>query len=162
VLAERFGADAETHDVLETISASCGARIDPKRGLRCGAFLPDLPPPRPPDLPRSVLPRERCRDSPGASFRHENIMGTKVKSLPPITVASVAILPANSLILLSGAPGRIRTSDPQIRSLVLFQPSERGRPYGTGFEDCGDQDQDEEWHHASPPTSPLQTGTNAP
>jgi hypothetical protein len=34
VLAEWFGADAETHDVLETISASCSARIDPKRGLR--------------------------------------------------------------------------------------------------------------------------------
>jgi hypothetical protein len=61
VLAERFGADAETHDVVETISASCSARIDPKRGLRCGAYLPDVPPPRPPDLPRSVLPRERLR-----------------------------------------------------------------------------------------------------
>jgi hypothetical protein len=61
VLAERFGADAETDDVLETISASCGARLDPKRGLRCGAFLPDIPPPRPPDLPGALLPRERLR-----------------------------------------------------------------------------------------------------
>jgi hypothetical protein len=69
VLAERFGADAETDDVLKTISASCSARIDPKRGLTgprmrgpgCGAYLPDIPPPRPPDLPRAVLPRERLR-----------------------------------------------------------------------------------------------------
>jgi hypothetical protein len=43
VLAKRFGADADAQDVLETISASCGARIDPKQGLRCGAFLPDIP-----------------------------------------------------------------------------------------------------------------------
>src|SRR4029077_12669705 len=61
VLAERFGADAETQDVLEAISPCCSARIDPKRGLRCGAYLLDIPPPRPPDLPRSVLPRERLR-----------------------------------------------------------------------------------------------------
>jgi hypothetical protein len=61
VLAERFGADAEAQAVLETISASCGARINPTRGLRCGAYLPDIPSPRPPDLPRSVLPRERLR-----------------------------------------------------------------------------------------------------
>jgi hypothetical protein len=55
VLADRFGADAETHDVLETISASCSARIDPKRGLRCGAYPPDIPPPRPPDFNRLML-----------------------------------------------------------------------------------------------------------
>jgi hypothetical protein len=61
VLAERFGADAETDDVLEAIAASCSARINPKRGLRCGAFLPDIPPPRPPDLPGALLPRERLR-----------------------------------------------------------------------------------------------------
>jgi hypothetical protein len=69
VLAERFGADADTQDVLEAISASCGARIDPKRGPRCGAYLPDIPPPDPrspattgpPDLPRAMLPRERLR-----------------------------------------------------------------------------------------------------
>ena len=61
VLAERFGADADTQDVLETISASCSACINPTRGLRCGAFLPDIPSPRPPDLPRSVLPSERLR-----------------------------------------------------------------------------------------------------
>jgi hypothetical protein len=59
VLAERFGADAKP--VLEAIAASCGARINPTRGLRCGAHLPDIPSPRPPDLPRSVLPRERLR-----------------------------------------------------------------------------------------------------
>jgi hypothetical protein len=39
-----------------------------------------------------------------------------------------------------------------LRGVMIKQPSE----------DCGDQDQDEEWHHAPPPTSPLQTGTNAP
>jgi hypothetical protein len=61
VLAERFGADADTRDVLEAIAASCSARTNPTRGLRCGAHLPDIPPPRPPDLPRSVLPRERLR-----------------------------------------------------------------------------------------------------
>jgi hypothetical protein len=51
----------EAQAVLETIAASCSARINPKRGLRCGAYLPDIPPPRPPDLPRAVLPRERLR-----------------------------------------------------------------------------------------------------
>jgi hypothetical protein len=51
VLAERFGADAETDDVLEAISA----------------YLPDIPPPRPPDMPRSILPRERLRLIRGAS-----------------------------------------------------------------------------------------------
>jgi hypothetical protein len=37
VLAKRFGADADTHDVLEAISASCSARIDPQTGaaMRC-------------------------------------------------------------------------------------------------------------------------------
>jgi hypothetical protein len=61
VLAERFGADAEAQAVLEAIAASCGARVNPTRGLRCGAYLPDVPPPRPPDLPRSIMPRERLR-----------------------------------------------------------------------------------------------------
>lgn len=61
VLAERFGADADTQDVLEAISASCSARVEPRRGLRCSAFLTDVPPERPPDLPRSMLPRERLR-----------------------------------------------------------------------------------------------------
>lgn len=61
VLAERFGADAELRDVLEAISGSCGARVDPRRGLKCAAYLPDVPPPRPPDLPRALLPRERLR-----------------------------------------------------------------------------------------------------
>jgi len=58
VLAERFGADAELLDVLEALSGSCRVRVEHRRGLVCGAYLPDVPPPRPPDLPRALLPRE--------------------------------------------------------------------------------------------------------
>jgi len=61
VLAERFGAEADTQDVLETLSASCRYRIEPRGSQRCGAFLPDIPPPEPPDLPRALLPRERLK-----------------------------------------------------------------------------------------------------
>jgi hypothetical protein len=60
-LAERFGADADVRDVLEAVSSSCRARVDHHRGLNCAAYLPDIPPPRPPDLPRSMLPRERLK-----------------------------------------------------------------------------------------------------
>jgi hypothetical protein len=60
-LAERFGADADMRDVLEAISSSCRARIDPNRRLICAAYLPDIPPPAPPDLPRAMLPRERLK-----------------------------------------------------------------------------------------------------
>jgi hypothetical protein len=38
------------------------------------------------------------------------------EKLSPISVASAANLSPKSLMLLAGAPGRIRTSDPQIRS----------------------------------------------
>jgi hypothetical protein len=60
-LAERFGADANLRDVLEAISASCGVRTGHYRGLTCAAYLPDVPPPQPPDLPRAMLPRERLK-----------------------------------------------------------------------------------------------------
>jgi hypothetical protein len=60
-LAERFGADADMRDVLEAVSSSCRARIERHRGLTCAAFLPDIPPPEPPDLPRALLPRERLK-----------------------------------------------------------------------------------------------------
>lgn len=60
-LAERFGADADLRDVLEAVAGSCRARTERHRGLICAAYLPDIPPPRPPDLPRSMLPRERLK-----------------------------------------------------------------------------------------------------
>jgi len=61
VLAERFGADVDMEDVLEAVSASCGARVMQHARLKCGAYLPDLPPEKPPDLPRALLPRERLK-----------------------------------------------------------------------------------------------------
>jgi len=60
-LAERFGADADLRDVLEAVSGSCRARTGHYRAVRCAAFLPDIPPPTPPDLPRALLPRERLK-----------------------------------------------------------------------------------------------------
>jgi hypothetical protein len=61
VLAERYGASADMEDVLLALSASCGARTGGYRGLRCGAHFPDLPPEKPPDLPRALLPREQLK-----------------------------------------------------------------------------------------------------
>jgi hypothetical protein len=60
VLAERYGADIEMEDLLEAVSASCGTRAS-KRAHACGAYFPDLPPEKPPDLPRALLPRERLK-----------------------------------------------------------------------------------------------------
>jgi hypothetical protein len=60
VLAERYGADIEMGDLLEEVSASCRARVS-ERALACGAYFPDLPPEKPPDLPRALLPRERLK-----------------------------------------------------------------------------------------------------
>jgi hypothetical protein len=51
VLAERFGADAALGDVLSAISATCLRNKEKHPGRRCQAYLPDLPEPRPPDLP---------------------------------------------------------------------------------------------------------------
>jgi hypothetical protein len=56
VLAERFGADVD----MEAVSSSCRGRTG-ERGMTCGAYFPDLPPEQPPDLPRSLLPRERLK-----------------------------------------------------------------------------------------------------
>jgi hypothetical protein len=53
VLAERYGADIEMEDLLEAVSASCGTRAS-ERAHACGAYFPDLPPEKPPDLPRAV------------------------------------------------------------------------------------------------------------
>ncbi len=61
VLAERFGASGEMADVLEAVSASCSGRQQDRFGKRCGAYFPDLPPQRPPDLPKALLPRERLK-----------------------------------------------------------------------------------------------------
>jgi hypothetical protein len=61
VLAERFGANVDMEGVLEALSASCGARAEQYSRLRCGAYFPDLPPEKPPDLPRALLPRERFK-----------------------------------------------------------------------------------------------------
>jgi hypothetical protein len=58
VLAERYGADIEMDDLLEEVSASCRARVSERA---CGAYFPDLPPEKPPDLPRALLPRERLK-----------------------------------------------------------------------------------------------------
>ncbi len=60
VLAERYGADIEMEDLLEAVSASCGTRAS-ARAHACGAYFPDLPPEKPPDLPRALLPRERLK-----------------------------------------------------------------------------------------------------
>jgi hypothetical protein len=60
VLAERYGADIEMEDLLKAVSASCRARAS-ERALACGAYFPDLPPEKPPDLPRALLPRERLK-----------------------------------------------------------------------------------------------------
>jgi hypothetical protein len=60
-LAERFGADADLRNVLEAVSSTCRAPVERHRGLTCAAYLIDLPPPRPPDLPRALLPRERLK-----------------------------------------------------------------------------------------------------
>ena len=60
VLAERYGADVDMEDVLEAVSSSCRGRTG-ERGMNCGACFPDLPPEKPPDLPRSLLPRERLK-----------------------------------------------------------------------------------------------------
>ena len=60
VLAERYGADIEMEDLLEAVSASCGTRTS-VRAHACGAYFPDLPPEKPPDLPRALLPRERLK-----------------------------------------------------------------------------------------------------
>jgi hypothetical protein len=56
-LADRFGAEAGLDDVLKRLSADC-----PNRGLKrfkgaypvCGAMLPDLGSPTPPDVPPAV------------------------------------------------------------------------------------------------------------
>ena len=61
MLAERFGADADLRDVLEAVSSSCRVRAEHHRGLICAAYLPDIPPPQPPDLPRALLPREQLK-----------------------------------------------------------------------------------------------------
>jgi hypothetical protein len=58
VLAERYGADVEMEDLLEAVSTSCGTRAS-ERAHACGAYFPDLPPEKPPDLPR--VPRERLK-----------------------------------------------------------------------------------------------------
>ena len=55
-LAERFGADADLEDVLAAISANCPRQRESYLGRRCQAYYPDLPPPRPPDLPSDVQP----------------------------------------------------------------------------------------------------------
>jgi hypothetical protein len=60
VLAERYGADIDMEEVLEAVSSSCRARSG-QRALQCGAYFPDLPPEKPPDLPRALLPRERLK-----------------------------------------------------------------------------------------------------
>ncbi len=54
VLAERFGADADLEDVLAAISANCPRHRESHPGRRCRAYYPNLPPPRPPDLPRDL------------------------------------------------------------------------------------------------------------
>jgi len=56
VLAERFGADADLEDVLAAISANCLRRRESHPGRGCRAYYPDLPPLRPPDLPRDLQP----------------------------------------------------------------------------------------------------------
>jgi hypothetical protein len=60
VLAERYGADVDMDEVLEAVSSSCRGRSG-ERGMKCGAYFPDLPPEKPPDLPRALLPRERLK-----------------------------------------------------------------------------------------------------
>jgi hypothetical protein len=61
VLAERFGANADMEDVLEAMSASCGAPVKQQARLRCGVYFPDLPPDKPPDVPKALLPRKLPR-----------------------------------------------------------------------------------------------------
>ena len=57
ILAERFGAYASLADVLQALSVSCPRRQrDPDPGPECGAYYPDLPPRRPPDLPAALHP----------------------------------------------------------------------------------------------------------
>ena len=57
--------------------------------------------------------------------------GLPPENLSPMAVANVANKAAKRLIALAGAPGRIRTSDPQIRSLLLhvFVTAIRDLPY---------------------------------
>jgi len=59
--AERFGADAEMADVLDARRIVLPRTHRPIREMRCGPFLPDIPPQRPPDLPKALSPRERLR-----------------------------------------------------------------------------------------------------
>lgn len=53
-LAYRFGPDTDVHDVLQAVSASCERWQQEHPGKQCQAYLPDLPPSRPPDLPKAV------------------------------------------------------------------------------------------------------------
>ena len=57
-LAERFGARASLADVLQALSASCPRQQrNTHPGYECGAYYPDLPPRRPPDLPAAMQPQ---------------------------------------------------------------------------------------------------------
>ena len=57
-LAERFGANATLAVVLQALSASCPRQQRENHpGPECGAYYPDLPPRRPPDLPAAMQPQ---------------------------------------------------------------------------------------------------------
>ena len=56
-LAERFGAHASLADVLQALSANCPRQRPSHPGPACGAYYPDLPPRRPPDLPAAMQPQ---------------------------------------------------------------------------------------------------------
>ena len=53
-LAVKFGSEILLDDLLVRLSADCPWRDEP-RGSGCGACFADLPPRRPPDLPRKRL-----------------------------------------------------------------------------------------------------------
>jgi hypothetical protein len=53
-LAARYGPEILLEDLIARISADCAWRDDP-RGKGCGAYFPDLPPRRPPDLPARAM-----------------------------------------------------------------------------------------------------------
>lgn len=57
-LAQAFGAEIALDEMVNRLSRDCPWRLDPRRrGGGCGAFLPDLVPPRrPPDLPAEMRP----------------------------------------------------------------------------------------------------------
>lgn len=54
VLAERFGAETPLVDVVNAISSDCRMNRERHPVRRCGAYLPDLMDPRPPDLPAAL------------------------------------------------------------------------------------------------------------